>query len=349
MNLTQNETVNLSYAQLCQWITKVLQRCGVSAPQAEKTAQVLAATNLRGIDTHGAIRLIDYVSKIQSGEVKKNCVPVIRWVDNTLFFDGDGGLGQYVASETMALALDRCMKTPVVSCFLRGSGHLAALGMFALQAAERGMVALIAQETPPLMALPKSKGPAIGNNPIAFAMPITDGPPLVFDMATSVVSRGAVLQAKHKNLPLEHGLAIDENGHPTIDPSSALNGAMLPMALHKGIGLAMMVQCLAGSLTASDTLKSAEKFGAKSSAGNVSAFILVINPELVTGGQAFDDHVIAWMSKYLSATGEDARYPGERAAACQSQRLLEGIPFHKSEVAQLSSLGTSLDVPFPSS
>src|SRR5262249_39177600 len=147
--------------------------------------------------------------------------------------------------------------------------------------AREGMVALFCQETPPLMALPGSSRASIGNNPIAFAAPVAGGAPLVFDIATSIVSRGAILQLGRDKKPVPEGWALGTDGQPTIDPVEALKGAVLPIAGHKGIGLAMMVQVLAGSLTGSRTAESAKSFGAKSSAGNVGAFLVVINPDLV--------------------------------------------------------------------
>jgi LDH2 family malate/lactate/ureidoglycolate dehydrogenase len=166
-------------------------------------------------------------------------------------------------------------------------------------------------------------------------------------MATSVVARGNVLQAiRDRKTTIPEGWAIGADGEPTTDPAQALKGAMLPIAGHKGIGLAMLVQVLAGSLSASHTAQSAATHGASSSAGNISAFLLILNPDLIIGRQAFDAHVAGWLATYLAASGDQGRYPGQRAAECEAQRSAAGIPVSPSIVAELRLAGEKVGYPF---
>jgi LDH2 family malate/lactate/ureidoglycolate dehydrogenase len=328
------------------WVAVAFERCGVPQADARVTASVLVRTNLRGVDTHGVTRVLPYIEKLRSGEVNAIAAPRSEVREGVLHFDGDGGLGQLVASRAVDEAVALARTQPVAMGLIRGSGHLAALGLFVLAAAEQGMIALLCQETPPLMALAGALGPAIGNNPIAYALPVAGRVPLVFDMATSVVARGNVLQAARDKLQIPEGWSIGPDGAPTTDPQVALKGAMLPVAGHKGIGLAMLVQVLAGSLSGSESAESAASFGAASSAGNVSAFLLVINPDRVIGRAAFDAHVAQWLSTYTDASGADARYPGERAAACEVERTRDGIPLPMGVVAELRKVGELVGVPF---
>lgn len=334
-------------ADLRAWTAAAFAAAGVRAADAEQTARMLVRTNLRGIDTHGMVRVAAYMDKVRSGEVNAIPNPVTETRDGVLFFDGDGGLGQSVATAALHLAVEQAREQAVVTCLIRRSGHLAALGQFALEVAEQGMIALICQETPPLMALRGSLRPSIGNNPIAFAAPVAGAAPLVFDMATSVVARGNVLDAVregHSSLP--EGWAIGPDGEPTTDPAHALKGAMLPIAGHKGVGLAMMVQVLAGSLSASTTAHSASTYSSTGSAGNVSAFAMVINPERMIGRAPFDQHMRAWIDTYKAASGENGRYPGERAADVERRRTSEGIPLGAKIVAELTRVGQLVGCPF---
>lgn len=329
------------------WVANAFQAAGVIQRDAEETARVLVRTNLRGIDTHGVGRVLAYIDKVRSGEV--NSAPQMKSEhrNGILYFDGDGGLGQSVATEAVREAVALAGHSPVVTCLIRGSGHLAALGQFAFEAAEQNMIAFLCQETPPLMALQGSRRPAIGNNPLAFAFPVAGRPPAVFDIATSVVARGNVLQAiRDQETTIPQGWAIGPDGEPTTDPAQALKGAMLPIAGHKGIGLAMLVQVLAGSLSGSHTAQSAQTHGASSSAGNVSAFLLVLNPDLIIGRQIFDDHVAAWLSTYLAASGDQGRYPGQRAAECEATRSVSGIPISPSIIAELRLAGEKVGCAF---
>ncbi|GAA4326127.1 Ldh family oxidoreductase [Pigmentiphaga soli] len=347
MDEVRSGVARYAAAELQDWIGRMYLAAGVRRQDALATARVLVRTSLRGIDTHGVARVLVYLEKIRSGEI--NAQPAFRENERAgvLYFDGDGGLGQSVASAAVGAAIARARTAPVVTAIIRGSGHLAALGLFALEAAEQGMVALICQETPPLMAPLGSSRAAIGNNPIAFAAPVAGGPPLVVDMATSVVARGNVLQAVRDGaveIPLDW--AIGPDGQPTTDPQQALKGAMQPIAGHKGVGLAMMVQVLAGSLSGSATAASAAAHGATSSAGNVSAFLLVIDPAQVIGRVAFDDHMAAWLGTYLEAAGPSGRYPGQRAAQCEADRAVGGIPVPAGIVRELERAGEIAGLPF---
>lgn len=348
MNINATGTVHVPAPALEDWVTAVFAHCGVPEAHARKTASVLVRTNLRGIDTHGVMRVLPYVEKLRSGEVNPIARPEAELREGVLHVDGDRGLGQMVASFAVERAAELAQTQAVVTSVIRDSGHLAALGLFVLAAAEAGMIAVLCQETPPLMALEGATGAAIGNNPIAFAAPVAGKAPMVFDMATSIVARGNVLQAARDKVPIPEGWSIGPDGLPTTDPFAALQGAMLPVAGHKGIGLAMLVQILAGSLSAS---RSGASFGSKgpagnSSAGNVSAFLLVINPDRVVGRAAFDAHVAQWLGTYTAASGEAARYPGERASLCEAERRRDGIPLSLGAVAELRKVGELVGLGF---
>lgn len=332
-------------AALSDWLGRAFEGCGVERESALGAARVLVRTNARGIDTHGVSRALVYVQKLRTGEL--NPRPQVRYEERygVLHCHADAGLGQSVGMAAVDAALSRAQAAGFVPLILHEVGHLAALGMFALRAAEAGMVAFVTQSTPPVMALPGSRGAAIGNNPIAFATSVAGGPPLVFDMAASGVARGNVLAAKREGRPLPEGWAIDEQGRPTTDPEAALRGAMLPMAGHKGIGLAMMVECLAGSLAGA---KPPSMTGAKpgSAPSRVGAFLFIANPGLVAERSAYDAHLAGWIATYKKATGAEGRYPGERAAELEQKRMAEGIPLDPSVTAELKQIGELTGVPF---
>ncbi|MGH8258453.1 MAG: Ldh family oxidoreductase [Steroidobacteraceae bacterium] len=335
-----------SSSGLTEWVTRTFDRAGVSGEDAAQTAEILVRTSLRGIDTHGVSRVPMYIDKVLSGEVNGQPRRTSEFRDGVLYYDGDGGIGQAVGASAVAAAVSAAQDKSVVPCVISRSGHLAAIGMFALLAAEAEMMAVLCQETPPLMAPVGSSRAAIGNNPIAFSLPMGARPPLVFDMATSVVARGSVLDAVREQRQIPEHWAIGPDGLPTTDPATALRGSMLPVAGHKGVGLAMLVQALAGSLSGSMSAASAATYGAQSSAGNVSAFLLVINPDRMVGREAFAAHVADWVSTYQLAAGPDARYPGERAGQCEQERRAAGIPIPAPLAEELRATGDKVSSPF---
>lgn len=325
---------------LQDWASAVLATQGVDSANAALTARLLVRTSLRGIDTHGIARLPGYVDRLASGEVNAHATPrTEEAAPGWLRCDGQGGLGQVVAWHAFGQAMARARQQPLVACHVRATGHLGALAVYVAAAAEQGFFAFLCQRTPPVMALPGASGPVIGNNPLAFALPVAGRAPLVFDMANSVVARGHVAQAVREGqaaIPSEWALGPD--GQPTTDPVRALQGAMQPIAGHKGLGLAMLVECLAASMGGIASAPDAAT-GTAGSAANASAFALVINPALTTGREAFDASVSAWLQTYLQAGGPGARYPGQRQATCAQQRSRDGIPLPAGLRAELRALG----------
>lgn len=334
--------------RLQHWAGAVLATQGVGGADAALTARLLVRTSLRGIDTHGIARLPGYVDRLASGEVNAQARPrTEETAPGWLRCDGDYGLGQVVATHAFDEAMDRACHRPLVACHIRATGHLGALAVYVAAAAEQGFFALLCQRTPPVMALPGASGPVIGNNPLAFALPVTGRAPLVFDMAHSVVARGHVAQAAREGqqtIPPDWALGPD--GQPTADPALALRGAMQPMAGHKGLGLAMLVECLATSMGGL-IAPAAAASGTAGSTADASAFALVINPALTTGRAAFDASVAAWLQTYLQAGGPGARYPGQRQAACEERRSRDGIPLPPGLLAELRALSERTGCPLP--
>ena len=229
----------------------------------------------------------------------------------------------------------------MVPCLMRQCGHLAALGAYVLIAAEAGMFAFICQSTTPLMGLPGWKGRGIGNNPLAFATPLPDRPPLVFDMASSVVARGN----------LRAGGAREHSRSPRAGPSArtasrppiaeiGLAGAVLPVGGYKGMGVAMLVQCLAGSLIGNSIVLGSGRRRAgdgRLPAGHQSASW---PPATSTRPMSTSGSAATWQ-----AAGADGRYPGRRAAESEVERLRDGIPVAPGSLEQMRQISERLGVP----
>jgi LDH2 family malate/lactate/ureidoglycolate dehydrogenase len=332
---------------LQQWATRTLAACGVRADSAEQTAAVLVRTNLRGIDTHGLSRLPGYAEKLRRGEMRAQPRIDIGTRAGMLLVDGDGGLGQVVAARAVAAAVAATELVALAACAIRDSGHLGALGLFVLQAAEQGRVAWLVQSTPPIMAMAGATRAVVGNNPQAFAAPVAGGPPLVFDMASSVAARGHVLQAARDGQPIPAGWAYGPDGEPTTDAATALRGFMQPAAGHKGMGLAIVVECLAAGLAGWPAAESgASSAPVGGSAAGASAFLLVVNPALLCGSAVFEAGLQAWLQRFLAGAGAQARYPGQRQAQSEAERTRDGIPLPPSVLRELVELGAAVGCPF---
>ena len=332
--------MDVPHTDLENWIEQILTACGVSKNEARTTANVLTVTNLRGIDTHGVARIPSYVDLLQRGAVNATPRMTCEQRAGVLHFDGDRGLGQVCGLKAVEYGIDAARTQGCVTVVMRHVGHLGALGHFTRIAAEANMIALMMQNGPPIMALMGAKQPAIGNNPMSFAAPRPDGAPLVFDMATSETAFGRIFAAVNAGTELPDGWALDREGQPTRNAAAALDGMLLPSGGHKGMGLAMFVVVLAGSLTVNQPGKQGS---GKIMPPEFGGFLLILIPELIAGAE-YAPHIADWIGVYLAAS-EGMRLPGARADQSEQERIKSGIPIAPGLLADLSRVADKLGVP----
>lgn len=321
---------------LRHWTAALLRAHALSDAHAGMVAAALVDADLRGVGTHGIAQLPTYVALLRRGVTRAEPDIRIATRGSMLAVDADRGLGQVAATIATDAAVALARDTGMAAAAIHESGHLGALGWFARRAAQAGMLALVMQNGPPLMALPGAKRRAIGNNPLAFAAPVPGRPPIVFDMSASQAAYGKVLAAAASGETLPEGWALDAEGQPTRDATAAAAGMLVPAAGAKGIGLAMMVECLAGSLSGTRPVWGGGLFG---------GFVLVIRPSAAIDPQAFAADIEDWLAHY-AGSGPDNRYPGERAQALFEERSRTGVPLGDALVAKLSETGTQAGVPF---
>ena len=322
------------------WITRIFAACGVPQGEAQSAATVLVATNLRGVDTHGVARVPAYVDLLQRRAV--NATPRITCEQRAgvLHFDGDRGLGQLCGLKAVEHGIQAARTQGCVAVVMRHVGHLGALGHFTRIAAEANLIALMMQNGPPIMALEGATKPAIGNNPLSFAAPQPNGMPLVFDMASSETAFGRIFAAVNAGTEIPNGWALDSQGRPTCDAKAALDGMLLPTGGHKGIGIAMLVEVLAGSLTGNQPGKQGS---GKMMPPEFGGFLLILNPELIAGPD-YAPHIADWLGVYL-ASSDKMRVPGERTTQSEQERRTSGIPIPPGLLADLSRIADKLGVP----
>lgn len=338
----------LHSAPLTAWVQAVLEQAGVPGDHAGIAADAIVCTELRGVRTHGLARLGSYVEKIRAGEINASPTMTSERKPGVYTLDADGALGQVAAMVALREGMDMLASSPSVICRIRDCGHLGALGLYAWHAAEAGHMALVFQRTPPLMGLPGFESRAIGNNPIAFGCPIPGRAPLVFDMACSVAARGHILVAAREHQPIPDGWALDAHGHPTTDAEAALQGALMPMAGHKGLGLAMIAECLAGALAGgeSESRQRVQATPRSGAAGHQSTLIWLVNPALA-GDDTFAQYMREWAQAYRQRGGDAARIPGERADEQARAGREQGLRISDELARELDAVGQAAGLPVP--
>jgi L-2-hydroxycarboxylate dehydrogenase (NAD+) len=261
--------VTVDPGKLTQFSSKVLQKVGVPEEDAERTARMLVATDLRGIDSHGVSHLGPlYIKRIKEGFI--NPKPQIRMVSlaqATAVLDGDRGLGFVVGHHAMTEALKRAGQTGAGFVSVRNSTHCGAASTYAMMALPQNMIGIAMTTGGRGMAVPGSIGRGAGINVISVAVPTQGNAPFVLDMATTVVA-GSKFEIALRNgqATIPEGWAVDNAGKPLTDPKKyAAEGSLLPLGgllpetgAFKGFGLSVMVDILcsilAGSVSISELL-----------------------------------------------------------------------------------------------
>jgi len=252
--------------RLTDFAIKALQKVGVSEEDAQITARILVATDLRGADTHGVSHLAGYIrGGIRLGNINMNPkLKIFSQAPSTATMDGDRGLGFVIGHHAMIEAMHRAEKTGAGFIAVRNSTHFGAAACYAMMALERDMIGIAVTSTGLGVVAPGSIKPAVGTNPLAVAAPAGKKPPFVLDMATSVVAGGKLEIARREGTSIPEGWAIDKEGKPETDPTKVLHGegggSMLPLggtpALggYKGFGLGVLVEILCGVLSGSSAI-----------------------------------------------------------------------------------------------
>lgn len=233
----------------------VFRAIGVPGEDAAWMAQVLVRANLQGHDSHGVIRIPQYVEEWRTGKLNPKAKPrILSEGPATALMDGEAGFGQIVARGAMTLAIRKAGAAGVAAVGVRRSGHIGRLADYVEMASAQDMIALLfvnASGAGQWMAPWGGREARLSTNPLAFACPAGATPPILLDIATTTAPEGKVRVKRNRREPVPLGWIIDAQGEPTTDPEALYRtprGTLLPMAGHKGYALALMVEILAGVL-----------------------------------------------------------------------------------------------------
>jgi LDH2 family malate/lactate/ureidoglycolate dehydrogenase len=332
------------------FIAAVFGRMGFATAHAATVADLLVWSNLRGVDTHGVVRVPRYVEMIRAGEM--NPAPAMRLgLDLPAMFllDADRAAGPVAMTHATRLAVDRARVAGVALAMVRGTTHTGALGYYTSLAAQEGVAALAFSASGPNMAYHGARAAGVATNPISIAVPGGEHGPLVLDMATSVISLGRIMSARRLGETLPEGVALDRDGNPATDAKVA--EVPLPLGGPKGSGLSLMIECLASVATGNALIAEALEGTPAGRRHRQNGIVIAIDIAKLGPLDTFRDEVrrLARDVKALPAdraTGE-ILMPGERGDAVFKQRRRDGIPIPKPVHAELATLAAALGVALP--
>lgn len=333
---------------------RVLRASGASEDEAPTVADLLVDANLTGHDSHGILRLPQYVGMVRNGSILPGApLKIVRETPATAVLDGGWGFGQVIARKAVEMAVAKAMTSAVGAVAVRCCNHIARLGAYVTAASDAGALGLLLvnghagdQGVAPYGGIARR----LGTNPFAVAVPSAEGPPVVLDVTTSVVAGGKLRVYRARGEPIPEGWLIDASGLPTTDPNVYFDpprGALLPFGGHKGYGLSVMIDLLVGTLSgvgpsAPDAPRSGNALLA------IAIDIERFRPVVDFRGQVRDFIAYLKSSPRMAGTLE-VLAPGERAFRLKERRLREGIDVEDSTWAQIwetaRSLGLDLDQP----
>ena len=241
---------------LADYTSRIFQAADAPKVTADLVGQSLVSANLAGHDSHGVIRIMQYLRQIDEDEIRPRATPEVeRETPVMSLFNGHRCFGQLAAKVAIENGIDKARGNAVAAVGLKQSGHVGRLGEWVELAAGAGLIALAYANGGRSGGLVAPFGGAerrMGTNPIAVAIPLQDRPALLLDFATSAVAEGKVRVALNSGKPIPEGWVLDRQGRQTRDPADLYNdGMLLPAAGHKGYSLALLADFLGGILTGS--------------------------------------------------------------------------------------------------
>ena len=326
-------------------VRAVFAKGGCREAEAKAVADHLVEANLMGHDSHGVIRVAKYIDWQKQGMVLANRKPkTLRDEGVLMMIDGQFGYGQSVARAALAGAIERAKSRGVAVLALRNSGHLGRIGAWAEMAAASGLVSLHFVNTTGFGILVAPHGGSdrrLSANPIAAGVPVKDGAPIILDMSTCVIAEGKIQVARNRKEPLPAGAVLDGKGRPTRDAElfyADPPGAILPIAGHKGSGLSLIGEVLAGALTGGGS-SHPDNPTAKRLVNNMLS--VLIDTDSLSGEQAFAADVQrlkSWVKASPPiAPGGEVLLPGEVERRVRADRETNGIPLDDATRAQIAS------------
>ena len=321
------KTISLSLEDIYKLANKTLLTNGCDEETSSILSDLIMKAERDGSLSHGLFRLPAYVAGLKSGKINgKNRPKISKITPSVVKVDGNNCLAPMVLNKGLPELIKAAQENGVAVLSITNSHHMAAMWPETEAIAEEGLVAFACTSYKPAVAPAGSIKPLFGTNPISFAWPRKNKPPVVYDMATASMAMGEVQVAKREGHKVPLGTGLTKEGKDTTDPAEiADGGVLLPFGGYKGSGIAMMVELLAGALVGDNfSFETAEKDNNDGGPPSGGEFILAISPDKLSQNN-WDEHSSKFFEK-MKAMG-DVRLPGERR---HKNRLDKG-PRHINE------------------
>jgi LDH2 family malate/lactate/ureidoglycolate dehydrogenase len=334
------------------FIRNALQTVGLPENDAATVAELMALADLTGADAHGVFRLPQYVQRIQCGGINpRPAINVYRTAPATALVDGDNAMGHLVMSRAAATAIEMAQETGVAWVGAHHSNHAGPAALYASMPVEHGMIGLYsAVASANHMAIWGGVEALLGTNPLAVGIPAGNEPPVLLDIATTMVSYGTIKNYALQGKTVPEGWMINRaDGQPLTDPKRSNEGLLLPIGGYKGSGLALILGLLAGTLNGAAFGQDVVDFNTDNTTEtNTGHFIVAVDVARFTPLETFkaevDRHLRELRASERLPGFDRIRIPGEDREARFSNRSRDGVPLSPELTKKLDDLASRLGI-----
>ena len=352
------KTLAFPVEALKDYVVRFFRAMSVPEIDARIAADVLVSADLRGVNSHGVIRLHSYYgSRLRKGLIDPTSpIKTLKESPATLALDGGNGLGQVVAYRAMSRCIEMADTAGIAITTVRNSNHFGIAGYYAMMALPQDMIGISLTNSQPLVAPTYGLKRTLGTNPIAVAVPAGEEHPYVLDMATSIVPIGKVTVYDKAGEKIPQGWGINKSGELTREPEEVIrDGALLPLGGpaelrgYKGYGLSLLVDLLSGVLSGA-AFGQGVGFPSKERNADVGHFFAAIKIENFRPVDYFKEDMDDYIRSLKAAPklpGQDRIYiHGEKEFENVEKYMQEGVPLMTEVVDLLKTVGEEAGVPF---
>ncbi|MBU9217469.1 Ldh family oxidoreductase [Burkholderia gladioli] len=333
----------LGKAELTDLTIEALCALGLARDDAAEVATILVLADLFGLRTHGTSRIESYGARLRIGGIKAR--PEIRaeQLGPALHrLDGDNGVGPLVGYRALQLGMKAAREQGIACVLVRGSNHFGPVSPYSYLAAEQGFASIIGSNATTTIAPWGGTDARLGNSPVGFGVPNPGGRPFMLDMAISVAARARIRNALKRGESIPGDWATDAQGRPTTDPTAALDGFLLPIGGHKGYGLALVVDLLAGLLSGAAYLTHVKSWEDEpDQPQDLGHFFILIDTRRLGSGawlaQRMGDHAAILHGSAAADPAAPVVVPGEIELARLERQMRDGIDIGEAQRAMLDA------------
>jgi LDH2 family malate/lactate/ureidoglycolate dehydrogenase len=347
-----NDLVRVKSEDLSRFSLNVLESVGVKEKDAKIIAENIVLANLRGVDSHGIVRLPSYVKRVMKKLIDPlGPVEIVKNQGCTALIDANNNFGQVAAMRATFLAAEKAKKFGVAAVGVRNSNHFGMAAHYALKLTEQKLIGIVLSNGPPAISPWGGKIPMLGSTPICIGFPIEKNDSIILDMAVSTVARGKIRLAALKGEKIPEGWAFDEEGNPTTDPKAAIRGTLAPIGGPKGYGLALFADLLCGLLMGSAFGRSVKALDDLSGLSGTGFFIEAINVEFFRPYLEYQKCITNYVTEIKESPKRkgvaEIFLPGEIERKEAELRKKLGIPLDTETLLEIKNLAKELNIPFP--